>query len=57
MWPLEEDYCKGQLMIHSPGTWQNVDELKQGKETFLEAFLEFLDTDLCPMVVSKRTCH
>ena len=31
VWPLEEDYCKGQVMIHSPGTWLSVDDLKNGK--------------------------
>ncbi|XP_066927171.1 uncharacterized protein [Clytia hemisphaerica] len=53
VWPLEDNYCKVQLMIHSPGTWENVDELKQGKESFLEAFFEFLDTDLCPTTVKE----
>ena len=53
VWPLDEDYCKGQLMIHSPGTWQHVDELKNGKESFLESFMEFLESDLCPTVVKE----
>ena len=51
VWPLVEDFCKGQLMIHTPGTWENVDDLKQGKESFLEAFLEFLNSDICPKVI------
>ena len=38
-------------MIHRPGTWENVNDLKEGKESFLEVFLEFLHTDGCPQFV------
>ncbi|XP_066914121.1 uncharacterized protein [Clytia hemisphaerica] len=53
IWPLEEDYCKGQLMIHSLGTWENVNDLKNGKDSYLESFMEFLESDLCPMIVKE----
>ena len=36
------------LMCYSRGTWNNVDDLKNGFDTFLESFANFLDSDDCP---------
>ena len=38
-------------MKFSPGTWQEVDDLKHTFETFTESFADFLDSDICPEAV------
>eukprot|EP00111_Clytia_hemisphaerica_P009342 TCONS_00027422-protein len=49
IWPLSEKYCKGQLMIHSKGTWRTPDDLKDEEEQFSDAFADFLnDSPDCP---------
>ncbi len=48
-WPPSEDLSKSLLMIYSPGTWTYPDDLKEGHNTFIEAFADFLDADLCPV--------
>ena len=48
VWPISEEYAKGQLMIFSPGTWKKVDDLKGDHSDFVSAFSEFLDGPLCP---------
>ena len=48
VWPLSDDYAKGQLMIFSPGTWRNLDDLKGDHPDFVSAFAEFLDGPHCP---------
>ena len=50
-WPVTEEYAKGQLMIHSPGTWHKVDDLMQQYETYAEAFAAFVDSPDCPKAV------
>uniref|UniRef100_A0A7M5XH24 ATP-dependent DNA helicase n=2 Tax=Clytia hemisphaerica TaxID=252671 RepID=A0A7M5XH24_9CNID len=54
VWPLSEDYCKGKLMMFSPGVWTKPEDLKLEGETFGEAFARFLDTDQCPRVVKDN---
>ena len=48
-WPPSEELSKSMLMIYSPGTWTSPELLKQNHPTFLEAFAEFLDSDICPI--------
>ena len=48
VWPPTEDYSKSALMRYSKGTWKHVDDLKNGYDTFLESFANFLDSDDCP---------
>ena len=51
VWPPTEEYSKTTLMCYSKGTWFNVDDLKSGFDTYLEAFADFLDSDDCPSVL------
>ena len=42
-WPLGEDYCKGQLKIHAPGTWHTEADLLGHHTTFVDAFSAFFE--------------
>eukprot|EP00111_Clytia_hemisphaerica_P013216 TCONS_00038822-protein len=50
-WPVSEKFAKELLMKFSPGTWRNVEDLKEPFETFTESFANFLDSESCPEVV------
>ncbi|XP_066914213.1 uncharacterized protein [Clytia hemisphaerica] len=54
VWPLSENYCKGKLMMFSPGVWTKPEDLKLEGETFGEAFARFFDTEQCPRVVKDN---
>ena len=49
IWPLTEECAKALLMIHSPGTWTTVDDLKRQFVDFITAFADFVDNSShCP---------
>eukprot|EP00111_Clytia_hemisphaerica_P019677 TCONS_00058076-protein len=48
IWPTGEVFSRELLMTFHPGTWRNVEDLKNGFETYTESFAHFLDTDYCP---------
>ena len=53
VWPLTEECCKFNLMIFSKGTWTKVDDLKNGYDTYVESFCEFIDSEECPKALQE----
>ena len=49
IWPVSEEYAKGQLMIFSKGT----DDFLATNDTFTSAFAAFLDSENCPSALSE----
>lgn len=50
-WPLAEDYCKAQLKIFSNMHWKKSEDLLKEHSTYVDAFLEFMQTPDCPAAV------
>ena len=48
VWPPSDEYSKTTLMCYAKGTWRNVDSLKEGYDSYIEAFAAFLESDDCP---------
>ena len=48
-----ESYCKSQLIIYSKGTWRKVEDLKEGYNSYIEAFAVFSNSDSCPNTVKE----
>ena len=53
VWPLSEESCKFNLMIFSPGTWEKPEDLKEGFDTYAEAFAAFLDSEDCDSALKE----
>ena len=53
VWPLIEDFCKSQLIIYSKGTWKKVKDLKEGYNSYIEAFAVILNSVDCPDTVKE----
>ena len=57
IWPVSEEYAKGQLMIFSQGTWKTTDDLLATHDTFTSAFAAFLDSENCPSALQKNNTN
>ena len=48
--PLNEEYCRTMLLLHSPN-WRKICDLKTDSQTWVEKFTEFLESTNCPSFV------
>ena len=53
VWPPSEEFARATLMCFSPGTWTTIDDLKFGRDSFVNALLDFVEMDCCPDIVRK----
>lgn len=53
-WPLTERYCEVKLQLHKRGSWSKVADLKDGCDTYVEAFTRFMQTPECPTFLTAE---
>ena len=53
VWPPTEDFSKTALMRYKKGTWTRVDDLKDGHNSFIESFANYLDSEECIPIVKE----
>lgn len=53
MWPLDENYCRTILLLHT-ANWWHLQDIKNDDVTRVDQMIKFLDTDQCPNFVKAE---